>query len=268
MLKPRFRCSSLHNLMTDPKTKAAKEAGELSEGAKIHAVDVWTSAKYNRYEEVYSKFFEKGNEVEESSITFLSLQKGRMFYKNEEKLANDWIQGTPDLFLGKDIHRATEIIDIKSAWDIFTFNRNVAKKGASSAYYWQMQGYMMLTGASKATLSFCLVNATADLITDEKRKLSYAHRVMMDDTSEKFIKSCKSVERNMIYDLGAFLEAHPNYDLHHQVEEWTYDVPAEDRLFEVVIDRNEDDISKIKQKVESAWLFLSDWKQSGGLITE
>lgn len=257
MMKPKFRCSGLGNLMTEPKLKADKEAGLLSEGAKTHAVDVWVSAKYQRREETYSKYFEKGNEVEEASITFLSLEKRKFFKKNEVQLDNEWICGTPDLFIGDEIVRASEIIDIKSSWDIFTFNRTKLKS-VNSTYYWQMQGYMMLTGATQATLSYCLVNGTEDLINDEKWKLARARRVMIDDQSPAFIKSCQMVERNMIYDLEAFQTAYPAFNFHSDLAGWQYNVSPSERLYEVVVQRNEEDIEKIKQKIESAWKFLSE----------
>lgn len=256
-MKPKFRCSGIGNLMTDPKTKADKEAGLLSEGAKTHAIDVWVSAKYSRREEVYSKYFEKGNEVEEASITFLSLQKRKFFRKNEVQLENEWICGTPDLFIGDEIVRASEIIDIKSSWDIFTFNRTKLK-GVNSNYYWQMQGYMWLTGATQATLSYCLVNATADLIQDEKWKLARAHRVSIDDTDPAFVKSCQMVERNMIYDLADFQKQYPAFIFHSDLSSWEFDVPAEERLFEVVVPRSEDDIHKIVQKIEAAWKYIDN----------
>jgi hypothetical protein len=255
-MKPKFRCSGISNLMTEPKLKADKEAGLLSEGAKTHAIDVWVSEKYQRREEVYSKFLEKGNEVEEDSITFLSLLKRTFYRKNEIQLENEWICGTPDLFVGDEIVRATQIIDIKSSWDVFTFHRAMHKP-INPAYYWQMQGYMMLTGAQSATISYCLVNATPDLITDEKFKLARAHRVMIDDQSPEFVKSCQMVERNMIYDMGSFGAKNPEYPLHSNLSDWDYDIPAPDRLYEIVVPRNDEDIARISQKVEAAWDYLS-----------
>ena len=247
--------------MTDPKLKADKEAGKLSVGAETHALDVWVSAKYKRNEESYSKYFEKGNEVEESSITFLSLNKRRFFKKNEVTIENDWIIGTPDLFIGDEIVRASEIIDIKSSWDIFTFHRSKLK-GLNMNYYWQMQGYMWLTGAQKATLSYCLVNGTADLINDEKWKLARAHRVLIDDQDPNFIKSCQMVERNMIYDLKAFQKTYPSFNFHSDLHNWQHDISPDERLYEVIIERNEEDIERIKQKVEAAWNFLENMENS------
>ena len=257
-MKPKFRCSGIGHLMTDPKLKADKEAGNLSEGAKTHAVDVLVSAKYQRREEVYSKYFEKGNEVEEQSITFLSLLKRKIFQKNELSLSNDWISGTPDLFVGDEIVRATQIIDIKSSWDIFTFHRTM-HKSLNSTYYWQMQGYMWLTGAQTSTLAYCLVNATADLINDEKWKLARAHRVLIDDQDPAFVKSCAMVERNMIYDLPLFQKVNPEFVFHSNLAEWEFDIPKEDRIFEAIIPRNDTDIDKIKEKVEAAWRYLDKY---------
>jgi hypothetical protein len=242
--------------MTEPKLKADKEAGLLSEGAKTHVIDVMVSEKYQRREEVYSKFLEKGNEVEEDSITFLSLQKRAFYLKNETRLENDWIKGTPDLFVGEVIERATQIIDIKSSWDVFTFHRSMFK-GLNQTYYWQMQGYMWLTGAESATISYCLVNATPDLITDEKYRCARAYRVSIDDQSPEFIKACQMIERNMIYDLPAFQKTYPAYNLHSDVTNWDYDIKSSERLFEVVVPRNNEDIERIKTKVEAAWLFIN-----------
>ena len=255
-MNPKFRCSGIAHLMTEPKLKADKEAGLLSEGAKTHVIDVMVSEKYQRREEVYSKFLEKGNEVEEDSITFLSLQKRAFYLKNETRLENDWITGTPDLFVGENIESATQIIDIKSSWDVFTFHRSMFK-GLNQTYYWQMQGYMWLTGAESATISYCLVNATPDLITDEKYRCARAYRVSIDDQSPEFIKACQMIERNMIYDLPAFQKTYPAYNLHSDVTNWAYDIKSSERLFEVVVPRNNEDIERIKTKVEAAWLYIN-----------
>lgn len=255
-MKPKFRCSGIGHLMTEPKLKADKDAGNLSEGAKTHAIDVWVSEKFSRREEIYSKYIDKGNAVEDDSITFLSLLKKRFFIKNEVRLENDFITGTPDLFIGENIVRATEIVDIKSSWDVFTFHRSKFKPTPNAQYFWQMQGYMWLTGATSATIAYCLVNATADLINDERRKLGYGMRVDFDDPSPEYIKACQMVERNMIYDLPLFRKNNPTFALFSNEDEWQYDVPASERIHEVIIPRSEYDIDRIKDRVEAAWRYL------------
>jgi hypothetical protein len=258
MDKPKFRCSSLGHLMTNPVAKADKEAGNLSEGAKTHIVDVFTSWRYKRNEDVYSKYIEKGNELEKDAVTLVSVQTG-IFFPDEPQVSfeNEWICGTPDLIL-KDKQGNPEFIeDTKCSWDIFTFNRTKYKK-LNDLYYWQMQGYMMLTGAKEARLRYCLLNATDDLIRDELRKLGYAMRLVDFEETKEFIDRAAKVERNMIYDLAAFRKRYPNFDLHLNVAEWKYDIAPEQRLFTIVIPRNESDIELIKNKVQKAWQYIDE----------
>lgn len=119
-----------------------------------------------------------------------------------------------------------------------------------------MQGYMWLTGATQATLAYCLVNATGDLINDERRKLAYALRVDISDPTPEYIAGCQMIERNMIYDLPLFRKTNPMFNLFSDESEWQYDIPAEKRLYEVGITRSDFDIERIQDRVEAAWRFL------------
>ena len=85
--------------MTEPKLAADKKEGKLSKGAKTHCIDIFASWFYKRREEIYSKYMEKGTAVEEQAITLLSLITRNVYFKNEENITNEYISGTPDLFL-------------------------------------------------------------------------------------------------------------------------------------------------------------------------
>lgn len=250
MSKPKFRCSGLYHLMTDPKLKADKEAGNLSEGAKTHVLDTWVSHEYKRNEQAYSKYIEKGNETEEDSITLISLHTNTFLLKNVETFENEWICGTPDLFQMKD-NAAIAIRDAKSSFDVFTFQRNRIK-GLPDAYYWQMQGYLWLCGLDVAYVDFCLNNATPGIISDEIRKLRWQMREP-DEDSPEFIERASMIERLHIYDMAAFRKRYANFDLYSSLVNWEYDIPAEKRIltFEVKADPEAHD--RIKQKVEKAW---------------
>ncbi|MCL5460295.1 hypothetical protein M3M33_16780, partial [Loigolactobacillus coryniformis] len=78
------------------------------------------------------------------SITTVSRMTKKFFKKNETSLSNEYIKGTPDLFIGETIDKATHIRDTKSSYSIYTFNRSISKE-LSDLYYWQMQGYMALS---------------------------------------------------------------------------------------------------------------------------
>jgi hypothetical protein len=228
-----FRCSALGHLMTEPRSKADKDAGNLSESAKTHLLDVYVQNKYNRKTDINSKYIDKGLMVEEDSITLYSRVRKTFFKKNESHLANEFIKGTPDLFVGEDINSAEIIIDLKSSWDIFTFFRNHSKD-INNMYWWQLQGYMALTGATEARLAYCLVNTPDILISDEKRKLMYKMGCATDE-NEDFQKACIEIDRSMIFD----------------------DIPLNERLIEFSILRDDEAIQSLYNKIQKGRLFLN-----------
>lgn len=226
--KTLFRASSVGYLMVEPKSKADKEAGNLSESAKTHLVDVFVSNKYGRNTDISNKYIQKGLMVEEDSITLYSRVKKSFFRKNEEHLKNEWVQGTPDLYVGDSISEATVIIDTKSAWDIFSYFRNGTKE-LNQLYYWQLQAYMDLTGAKDGIIAFCLVDTPEILINDEKRKLMYKMGVATD-MNEDYMQACEELDRLMRYE----------------------DIPIQNRVFEVKVPRSQEDIDRMHRKIERA----------------
>ena len=220
----KFRCSSLGHLMTEPRSKS--EA--ISETTKTHLIDVYVSEVYGRKTEIFNKYISKGNQVEEDSITLFSRVNKEFFTKNEKHLSNDYIKGTPDLFQGASIDNADKIIDIKSSWDIFTYFRTRGKD-MNKMYYWQLMGYIALTGAQSATLAYCLVDTPDTLLNDEKRKLHWKMG-LIDDNHPDFIEACEEIDKLGKYD----------------------DIPLKDRVYTIHVDRNESDINRIYQRVMEA----------------
>lgn len=201
-----------------------KDQVSLSESTKTHLVDVFVSAKYGRNTDIFSKYTTKGMQVEEDSITLYSRMTKKFYKKNEDRISNEFICGTPDLYEGKSIEEAELIIDVKSSWDIFTFFR-AANDSLNKRYYWQLQAYMALTGAKKAKLVYCLVNTPDVLIMDEKKKLMW--KMNAGETDKDYQEACDEIDRLSIYD----------------------DVPMAERFFEVEIERNEEDIARLYGKV-------------------
>jgi hypothetical protein len=220
----KFRCSSLGHLMTEPRSKS--EA--ISETTKTHLIDVYVSEVYGRKTEIFNKYISKGNQVEEDSITLFSRVNKEFFTKNEKHLSNDYIKGTPDLFQGASIDNADKIIDIKSSWDIFTYFRTRGKD-MNKMYYWQLMGYIALTGAQSATLAYCLVDTPDTLLNDEKRKLHWKMG-LIDDNHPDFIEACEEIDK-----LGKY-----------------NDIQLKDRVYTINVERNESDINRIYQRVMEA----------------
>ena len=209
----------------------------LSDTCKTYLIQAYVLSKYGRVREVTTKQMVKGIISEDESIMMFSLLEGVMYGKNTERIANGYIIGTPDLYDGEDILNCNEIIDIKSCWDIFTFLSNV-EKPENDLYYWQLQGYMALTGAKFGTVAYCLTNTPDSIVEGEKWNLLRRMDVATEDDL--------NFKREF-----ALLQANRKYD----------DIPFEDRVLTYSIPRNDEDIDKVYQKVEKCREFLNEFEE-------
>lgn len=229
----KIRSSSVGYLMTEPVTKADKEAGLLSKTAQRHLLDVYVDQKYGRKKDIQTKQMRKGNEVEDEAISFLCdyvWGDKDKYVKNEQKYYNDFISGTPDVIAIDN--NGSYIYDVKSSYDLWTFTGNIIDK-IDNLYYWQMQSYMWLVGAKKAYVSFCLIDTPFNIIEQEKKSLLYKMNVISEESPE-YVKEAMKLEFNMTFN----------------------DIPTKERILIFPIERNEDDIIKIQYKVEKAREYL------------
>ena len=159
----KIRCSSLGKIMTSPKSK-----GEvLSQTAKTYLKELAIEEKFGIRKDFSSRYTDKGNIQEDTAIEMASQVLNLPFaLKNTEYFENEFIKGTPDLVLDD------EIVDIKCSWDGTTFPW-FEDELPNKDYYWQMIGYMWLTGRSKARVVYCLVDTPEDIVQDEIRRTSW-----------------------------------------------------------------------------------------------
>lgn len=227
-----IRASSVGYLMTEPVTKADKEAGVLSKTAQKHLIEVYIAEKYGRKRDIQTKQMKKGVEAEQESIDLLSMYLKLPFSKNEKRFKNDYITGLPDIINGDTI------IDIKSSYDLWTFLGNIPDK-LDNLYYWQMQSYMWLTGTTKAIIAYCLVNTPESIIQQEKYYLLKKMDVISEESPE-FIQEAMKIEFNMTFD----------------------DILMDERVLMFNVSRSEDDILRIENKVLKARTFLQELEQT------
>lgn len=160
----KIRCSAIGKIMTNSRTK-----GELlSETCKTY-LDEWVKSElYSRNRDISSKYMDKGNECEGDAIEFVAGIMGWDFaMKNEQFYQDEHFTGTPDILIGDTVQ------DIKCSWDCFTFplfDTELANKD----YYYQLQGYMALTGKQSGAINYCLMDASEELINRECVRQSYA----------------------------------------------------------------------------------------------
>lgn len=178
-----------------------KDLKELSVTAKKHCCDVYAANQYNLHTNLTSRALEKGTVCEDDSITLFSRVKKKLFIKNTSRLKNDFLQGEPDLFTGSSIGSAETIIDIKTSWDGISFTRNLAEE-LKDLYFYQLQGYMWLTGARSGSVVYCLVNTPDGLIEQAINKLYYQMGKPREMTKafELFSDCSKELEASMIFD--------------------------------------------------------------------
>lgn len=241
----KFRCSSLGYIMTEGR----KGSSGLSETAKTHCIDVLVSAKYNRFTEIHSKYLDKGNDVEEDSITTISRITKQFFKKNTDSLSNEFIKGTPDIFQGENIMLAEVIRDAKSSWDVYTFQRSKYKE-LDSKYFWQGQGYCWLTGAKKFFIDYCLNNTPYHIVEGELRKESYRHP---EGATPAWVEI--QIIANHVYDKKTFEDyiqfrgCHPIDDNSRAVKAGFVEIPLHERHFCFEVQADTELQERIKTRV-------------------
>ncbi|HDR1796606.1 TPA: translocation protein TolB precursor [Pasteurella multocida] len=163
MYNLKVRCSMLHRLIGEPKTKADKEAGKITETAKsaVREIVKFDLFGYESFEG--NKYTQKGNDLEDQAIKLSGLKRGLPLKKNTERRENDLITGECDVY----IPSRRLIIDTKCSWDIGShpfFLDEAEDKAKKAGYDIQMQGYMWLWDCEEAQIDFVLLPTPLDLI--------------------------------------------------------------------------------------------------------
>jgi len=184
-----IRCSQLGQLMGNPKTKADKEAGLLSETAKTLIRSMWLYNKFGYKEDVMTDEMMKGLLVEQDSMALVqSVLGGEFRVKNDERKSNDYIIGSCDIPLKKE----DVIEDLKSSYNLRTFMDAEYKQGDN--YWWQGMGYMWLWGKKNYRIIYTIVPTPDNYILEQKKKFWY--KFNCDETNDDYIKISMQIDKN------------------------------------------------------------------------
>ncbi len=138
-----------------------KDKVELSATAKEFLQRLYWETEHGIKEEYTSKYFDKGNDAEDLSISLAQKVNGwKTIEKNIEGFENEYITGTPDLIYN-DL-----IADTKTSWTAFSYPLFETEL-KETRYYWQIMSYLALTGRPRGVVSYCLVDTPELLVTDE-----------------------------------------------------------------------------------------------------
>lgn len=230
--KIKFRASSWGNLLTEPRTKAE---GALSVTCQKELLKIYSQEVYGRKKDITTKHMDKGIQVEDDSITIFSKVSGEFFFKNDERIENDWFTGHPDIFKGDNILNAEELYDIKSSWELDSFLPKLLE-APDKGYVAQINVYYSLTGAKAGGICYCLVSAPPNIVESEKKSLLWKMNVATDLAPE-YIKACDELERLITFD----------------------DIDYRERVIVIPVERDEELIQRMKDKVPVFRQWLSDF---------
>jgi hypothetical protein len=214
---------------------ANKDEEPLSQTAKSYLKKYYAYLKYGKWSaslDKGNKYTNKGKLGEPDSIMLCSFLDDRPYMKNPERFDDEFITGEPDVIYFIDDQ--PYIIDVKTSWDIETFMDNLGKD-LNPLYWWQIMGYMALTGAKSGEVSYCLVNTPVPVLHQEKYGLMRRLDVATDENPE--YKQAEAIlVNNMTFT----------------------DIPHKDRRIKFTVERDDEAIGKIYKRVAKCREYLEE----------
>lgn len=204
----------------------------LSEGAMTYLKKRWIEIITGRVKYIETKYTEKGTLMEYEGILLANRVLGwnlpteylDSLEFSKQRVTNDYVTGEMDL------NHPEVLADVKCPWDIHTFPFfEPVSKVPNTDYFWQLQGYMMLTGHEQAELVYTLVDTPDHLINDEIRRREWKKGYIEMPQEEQ-----DEIRFQMTYS-----------DLYEEV-----------RVKRWIVSRDEEAISRIKESVALARAYM------------
>lgn len=212
----------------------------LSDTCKSYLKEIYMYYKYGK-ESVggseRSRYTIKGRSVEDESIMLLSRIDNANYSKNQERFQNEYLTGEPDIIVSSQNGNIEKIIDIKSSWDGASLLSNIGSP-LNSLYFYQVQGYMALTGAKEAEVAYVLVNMPQEIINSEKSRIFRAMNPATEENIE-YKKTIARLENNMTFD----------------------EIPINERVVRFKVERDDELIADIYNRVEQCRQWLADFEK-------
>ena len=184
-----FRCSSLHKLIGDGRSKAAV----ISDTAKSAIRDIVKEDLYGFRSFTGNQYTQKGNLLEDLAIEMSGKMRLRNYQKHVGRVENELITGECDVL---DLKNKL-IIDTKCTWDIGThpfFADEAMEKVKKAGYDVQMQAYMWLYDCEVANIDFWLFPCPPELLNGWDDIDQLVHLVEKIDIRDR--KTTVTIERD------------------------------------------------------------------------
>ena len=184
-----FRCSSLHKLIGDGRSKAAV----ISDTAKSAIRDIVKEDLYGFRSFTGNQYTQKGNLLEDLAIEMSGRMRLRNYQKHVGRVENELITGECDVL---DLKNKL-IIDTKCTWDIGThpfFADEAMERVKKAGYDIQMQAYMWLYDCEVANIDFWLFPCPPELLNGWDDIDQLVHLVEKIDIRDR--KTTVTIERD------------------------------------------------------------------------
>lgn len=239
--KTKFRASSWGALLSEPKTKEEKEAGKLSLTCQKELLKIYRKEKYGWDEDdITTQPMQKGTLVQTGSIMMYSVLEGKVFVENDEELENEWFKGKPDVYVGKSIREADQVDDMKNSYLLSNFTDKMVES-VTPAQKCQLNVYYCLSQASGGNIVHALMSLPPEMFKEECDRLLWrmANKGQIaTELAPEYLYEVEKLKKKYIYD----------------------HIPPEERIFKQPVERDEELIQKMKNKVPllREWLYNFD----------
>jgi hypothetical protein len=174
---------------------------ELSDGCVEYLMEVYSWERFGMIpvtkEAMEVAQLEKGKRVEDDCIELLKVVDGGDYKVFKERISNDYLSGIIDIYVGNNIFEATNVTDIKAAFDHPSFLKKI-NNGLANGQREQVAGYCDITGATEGWIANCLVDNTPEDILDMKWKVSKKMGAITIESPD-FLQEWEKWERSMIF---------------------------------------------------------------------
>jgi hypothetical protein len=222
--------------------KAESEPFLISKSNENTLRIIYSREKYKKYPQSSSKDYSlqvvNGTMSEKASLELSREVLGKKIKVSKGLISNDHLKGIIDGYTGRTVYKANHIYEIKTAANYETFLNIANSDKEKSDYYWQVMGYLSITGAKKGTIIHSCVSYHPNIITQEINR--YLAKIKgLNVPSEIVDKSISKIRNNMTFD----------------------DIPKSERIAEFTVERNDDEIELIRKKVLSFRIWLDDFQK-------
>lgn len=174
---------------------------ELADGCIEYLMEVYSWKRFGMIpvtkEAMEVAQLEKGKRVEDECTELLSIVDSIEYKKFKERISNDYLSGEIDIYLGNNIFEATNVTDIKAAFDHPSFLKKI-NNGLANGQREQVAGYCDITGAGEGWVANCLVDNTTEDILDMKWRVAKKMNAITIESPD-FLKEWEKWERSMIF---------------------------------------------------------------------